>query len=817
MKPTSTFCSRSIFVFIIFLLYSFQINAQSLLGAELGYKFSQDSGNTVITLTTYSFCSADSHPDLLVKLSDGKNVKNLLLSYDSSEDITPICKYYKTPCNSDTPDYPYGIRKNVFTGKINMSDFEDCFITIGWNGGKRSDSINNLAPGQDLYVKAKFNICVGNVNNGPVFEFSPIIFIRPGNKQSLFQSVYADEEGDSLVYELDTPKTEANKNAIYNPYFNAQQPFDSNSIFLYNKQNGQLTINKSYYLSKNVSSVAYKVTKWGRFKNGSTFFKGEVTREMASFVIVMKRIPNNNPPQLSGINGSSISTDFFTPGMQKCFTISCFDPDKGDSLKVTWNNDVPGATFIVEKNKKHPRAQFCWTPGNIPKGTFKEYTFIVTVTDDACPYPSTAQREFKIILGGYPDADAGENVISCIGDTAQLKATGGKAYYWFPSTGLSNPKISNPKAIPKTTTKYYVDVRDSIGKMTISSIDSVTVYVFGDCVWPGETNRDMIPEMKDILPIGVSYNIDGFKRQYATTNWQAEKCLDWNTDIAEKINNKHADCNGDGYIDFADVSVVLKNYTQNPDTNNYFTSADSTKPEIGIVFNKKQFSSNEIASASIFLGTSYLPAKDIYGLALRLGYDTTIIKPESLQMETQDSWLIEENHNEIKRSKNFPGKGIFDIGLCKTNHISVDGSGNIAKLNFQLKENIPPNTLLKFSLLDGKIINAAYEDKQVRLSGSNENNAVINKEDKTDSSVTKNELNVKIFPNPASEFITIGDEDEHISEIRLYNALGQLLLQEKTQTQKKHSINIESISSGIYFITVLSANDIKTLEVSVIK
>lgn len=813
MQPKTILLYKSFILFTFLALFASKANAQSLLGAELGYNFSQDSGFTEITLTTYSLCSADSHPDPLVRVTDRKNTKYVLLSLIASEEITPICNDYKSPCRSDNPDIPIGIRKKIFTGKLDMSIFEDCTIIIGWNGGKRADTIGNLQPDQDLYAEAKFSICNALNNKGPEFEFPPLTLITHNNQLNLNQGAKIDEYGDSLVYELVPPKKELDANAIFNPGFNALQPFDSNTSFLYDINTGQLTIKRSLNTNKYVSAIAYKVTKWGRNKYGKTFYKGEVTREMAAFILDMKGMPGGKPPQLTGINGSYLSTDFFVPGQQKCFSINCFDPDKLDSLKVTWNNGIPGATFSVEKNKKHPRAQFCWTGENIPRGTYKEYTFIVTVTDDACPFPSIAQRVFKIIVGGYPDADAGEDVISCVGDSAQLKATGGKMYRWFPGTGLSNPLIADPKAFPGTTTKYYVEVRDSVGKYVIASYDSVTVYVFGDCVWPGETNRDMVPDMKDILPIGVSHNIDGFKRQYATTEWQAEKCLDWNSDIAEKINNKHPDCNGDGIIDTADAFVVLKNYTQNPDTVNYFIPGDSTSPKIGFIFNKNNYRSNEEGSAELFLGTSTLPAKDIYGLALRFGYDATVIDPGSLKLETQNSWLV-ENNEEIQLSKNFPHHGIFDIGLCKINHKAKNGSGTIAKIMFRLNENLPSNSPLQFTLLDAKVINAAYEDKQLRLPEKTE---IIIVDKKDTSQKTTEGKKIKLYPNPASNTITIGDEDERITEIRLINALGQILIFEKTGTKKKHTIHIETVPSGVYFISVLTNDGIETLSVSVIK
>ena len=55
--------------------------------------------------------------------------------------------------------------------------------------------------------------------------------------------------------------------------------------------------------------------------------------------------------------------------------------------------------------------------------------------------------------------DAGNPQSICAGQTsAQLQASGGVRYTWSPSTGLSNPNISNPVATPTSTTSYVVSV-----------------------------------------------------------------------------------------------------------------------------------------------------------------------------------------------------------------------------------------------------------------------------------------------------------------------------------------------------------------------
>lgn len=64
----------------------------------------------------------------------------------------------------------------------------------------------------------------------------------------------------------------------------------------------------------------------------------------------------------------------------------------------------------------------------------------------------------------------------CVGQSSQLSATGADKYVWTPSTGLSNPNISNPVADPTATTFYTVTGTDS--KNCFSFKDTVTIQVY---------------------------------------------------------------------------------------------------------------------------------------------------------------------------------------------------------------------------------------------------------------------------------------------------------------------------------------------------
>jgi len=98
-------------------------------------------------------------------------------------------------------------------------------------------------------------------------------------------------------------------------------------------------------------------------------------------------------------------------------------------------------------------------------------TYTVTVTStNGC----TATSSMVLTVNPPPNASAGFNSAICIGGSTTLNATGGVSYLWAPTTGLSNPSISNPVASPTATTTYTVTVTDANG-CTASSSKVVTV------------------------------------------------------------------------------------------------------------------------------------------------------------------------------------------------------------------------------------------------------------------------------------------------------------------------------------------------------
>ena len=87
-----------------------------------------------------------------------------------------------------------------------------------------------------------------------------------------------------------------------------------------------------------------------------------------------------------------------------------------------------------------------------------------------------ANDGFVVTTIPYPIPNAGRDTVICYGGQAQLNATGGSQYLWYPPNTLDNNTFQDPIATPYETTIYIVGVYENNG-CPKPVYDSITVAV----------------------------------------------------------------------------------------------------------------------------------------------------------------------------------------------------------------------------------------------------------------------------------------------------------------------------------------------------
>ncbi|WMJ74929.1 gliding motility-associated C-terminal domain-containing protein [Cytophagaceae bacterium ABcell3] len=177
--------------------------------------------------------------------------------------------------------------------------------------------------------------------------------------------------------------------------------------------------------------------------------------------------PNQTTTYVVSVTGENgcVSQDSVT------VTVNYIEVDAGEDQDICY-----GTTAELEASGG---VEYSWSPSSTlstnnvadPTASPEETTtYTVTVTDeDGC-----INYDSVTIQVSYIEVSAGEDVIICQGDTAQLEAQGGSQYSWSPTAGLNNAEIYNPEASPLETTEYIVTVTDDEGCV---NYDTVLVQV----------------------------------------------------------------------------------------------------------------------------------------------------------------------------------------------------------------------------------------------------------------------------------------------------------------------------------------------------
>ncbi len=126
---------------------------------------------------------------------------------------------------------------------------------------------------------------------------------------------------------------------------------------------------------------------------------------------------------------------------------------RGDSAQLNASGAV-SYTWFPPTNLTNPNIP---NPKAFPTVTT---SYIVTGTDaNGCLNTDTV----IVRVNNLPTISASGDKEICLGDTAQLMASGGTSYVWSPAVSLTNPNIPNPRAFPTSSTVYTVVGTDGNG------------------------------------------------------------------------------------------------------------------------------------------------------------------------------------------------------------------------------------------------------------------------------------------------------------------------------------------------------------------
>lgn len=328
-----------------------------------------------------------------------------------------------------------------------------------------------------------------------------------------------------------------------------------------------------------------------------------------------------------------------------------------------------------------------------------------------------------------------------------------------------------------------------------------------DCVWPGDANNDGVVNSRDITSIGGGFNKSSLsnKRILAVTTWNEQTCSNWGDDY-NGVNLKHADCNGDGVINFDDIPTVNSNYSLSISKMDELIEVDPNGPPLLIKPLKDTVYSSDSIDFGIYLGSEDILAEDVYGVSMTLKHDVSEVFGGNNSATFAGSWLGTKDVDMITLSVSL-NDGI-DIGLARIDQQNRTGQGYLSTVRVIIPDNLTEiQRNLNLYLTDLLIVsyegdtilpNVIATDTVVVLNSNNVNQSLFDSK-------------VQIFPNPTTGVLNYRSSID-VDEICIRDLYGRKVFR-KVNPNFHELIDLKKLPKGIYFYSVYVNNKHETIKV----
>lgn len=318
-------------------------------------------------------------------------------------------------------------------------------------------------------------------------------------------------------------------------------------------------------------------------------------------------------------------------------------------------------------------------------------------------------------------------------------------------------------------------------------------------VWPGDTDNNGIANYIDLLNIGLAHGSTGPTRLDNSLDWYGRKALPWVNSFRDGTNYKHADANGDGVVDDADLEVLDLNYgkirgglIEPPVLDTVIATMGDPSifvdlPESG------EFPNGSAVSFPVILGSENQGVESVYGIAFTIEYNPSVLDPSTLKLTIPDSWLGDVEDLLIIQ-RHYPERGLLEVAISRKNGESVTGSGAIALMTTIIAD------VVGFSVIEVGV-------KQVKAIRVNGFSIPVNPETriaKITGSITATDnwetSGLGIYPNPIHDVLHLDNRsNEVIKSIEVLNPQGKVM---KVFIRPESSILLSDLPVGLYLLKV---------------
>ncbi len=336
-----------------------------------------------------------------------------------------------------------------------------------------------------------------------------------------------------------------------------------------------------------------------------------------------------------------------------------------------------------------------------------------------------------------------------------------------------------------------------------------------NCVFPGDANRDGLVDMWDLLTVGSAIGQYGSARSDANLAWMPTSATDWKQTLANGVNTKNVDLNGDGIISALDTGAIVANYGK---VNSIIAerTPEATKVELQVLTTSNAAAQGDMIEITVSVGSASMPVVDVQGLTYSVGYDADMIQENTLSVEYLLSNWLSRYDAYIAMSK-LVNRGRIETGIVRSQDRGVSGHGEVSKIRAVVIDdptgfNIGTNPALRFRINDVYLMDGNGRMLQVK----GKDITIPIKVAKKDAPLVETDL--LMFPNPSSDFMSFYlNGVNNIESLRVLDMMGKEINRQSNINSKQATVYFDNYTPGMYIAEVMTAKGKIVKKIQVVK
>jgi hypothetical protein len=388
-----------------------------------------------------------------------------------------------------------------------------------------------------------------------------------------------------------------------------------------------------------------------------------------------------------------------------------------------------------------------------------------------------------------------DTVYTCAGvceGAATAIASGGSAPYSY----LWSPNGNTVGAINSMCVgTYTIEVWDSNGCVVSKEVVVLESSECANDVWPGDANSDGEATNTDALWVGLAFNQTGPVRAAASNSWVGQPATDWTFNFAQNnVNLKHADCDGNGVVNFADTIAISQNYglthgkTESALGGGYpMLWVEATPDTVGL---------SQAVNITVHLADAAMPVDSLHGIAFTLTFNETLVIADDLAIDFSNNTLGTVGSDVLTLQKPFFPNGEIDVAITRNTLQNFSGFGPLMTARIVTTDNLSGVHELRIGISGVTAITASEIPV---LFTTVADTVFVDSERVGINDLT--ELDFRVYPNPSQGVFQLEGLEGNVN-VEVMDATGRVVERLENNGNGKLTLDINHQPAGMYVMRV---------------